>query len=185
MADYPNRGEIWIMDPDGQNRRRLGRDWQLREQFEDLEDQERYAPEGNRFAFVQNPSATDAAPQVFVTIPVAQRTDGRWFTQITQLDDMCYDPVWSPDGTRIAFVTPAIDSDDIWVVNADGSNPQPLTPNPWEWDKHPSWSPDSDKIVFWSNRNGLMQIYVMNADGTEVVNISNTQWDEYDPVWIK
>jgi tetratricopeptide (TPR) repeat protein len=185
MADYPNRGEIWIMDPDGQNRRRLGRDWQLREQFEDLEDQERYSPDGDRFAFVQNPSANDSAPQVFVTIPVDQRVGGRWFTQLTQLDDMCYDPVWSPDGTRIAFVTPAIDSDDIWVVNVDGSNPQPLTPNPWEWDKHPSWSPDSEKIVFWSNRSGLMQLYVMNADGTEIVNISNTQWDEYDPVWIK
>jgi TolB protein len=82
-------------------------------------------------------------------------------------------------------MTSAIDSDDIWVVNADGNNPQPLTPNPWEWDRHPSWSPGSDQIVFWSNRSGLYQLYVMNADGTGVANISNVEWDEYDPVWIK
>jgi TolB protein len=185
MADYPNRGEIWIMDPDGQNRQRLGRDWDLREQFEDLEDQDRYSPDGERFAFVQNPSPSASAPQVFVTIPVAERQGGVWNVQLTNLEDMCYDPVWSPAGDKIAFVSPALESDDIWVVNVDGSEAQPITPNPWEWDKHPSWSPDGEQIVFWSNRSGLMQLYVMNADGTEVVNISNTGWDEYDPVWIK
>jgi TolB protein len=96
------------------------------------------------------------------------------------------DPVWSPDGTLIAFVSGAIDSDDIWVVNVESSaGPQPLTANPWEWERHPTWSPESDRIVFWSNRNGLKQLYSMKADGSEVINISNAAWDEYDPIWIK
>jgi TolB protein len=185
MADRPNRGEIWIMDPDGQNRQRLGRDWELREQFEALVDQERYSPDRSRFAFVRSPSPNDNTPQIFLTIPVGQRVDGEWFIQLTRFDDLCYAPAWSPDGSRIAFVSPAIDSDDIWVIGIDGNNAQPLTPNPWEWDRHPTWSPESDRIAFWSNRTGIMQIYVMNADGSEVMNISNTEWDEYDPVWIK
>jgi TolB protein len=116
---------------------------------------------------------------------VNERQGGVWNVQLTRLEDMCYDPVWSPAGDKIAFVSPAVDSDDIWIINVDGSEAQPLTPNPWEWEKHPTWSPDGEQIVFWSNRSGLMQIYIMNADGTEVTNISNTEWDEYDPVWIK
>ncbi len=187
IADYPNLGEVWVMDPDGTNRQRLGRSASLRDQFEDLEDQERYAPEGDRFAFVQSPGGEDPNHQIFITIPVDQRDgSGTWFTQLTWLDALTSDPVWSPDGSTIAFVSGAIDSDDIWVVNVESSaGPQPLTPNPWEWERHPTWSPESDRIVFWSNRNGLKQLYTMNADGSEVINISNTAWDEYDPIWIK
>ena len=64
------------------------------------------------------------------------------------------DLVWSPDGARVAFVSQENKSDDIWVINADGTKPRNLTPNSWQWDKHPSWSPDSRRIVFWSNREG-------------------------------
>lgn len=185
-ADYQGSlGEIWMMDPDGTNRVRMGRTSALIQQFEDLEDQETYAPEGNQFAFSQVPPGTQLPEQIFVSIPVEERTGDTWFRQITRLDARAVDPVWSPDGAQIAFVSPAVDSDDIWVVNADGSNPQPLTPNPWEWERHPSWSPESDKIIFHSNRSGLLQIYSMNPDGTEIVNISNLEWDVYDPIWIK
>jgi TolB protein len=105
--------------------------------------------------------------------------------QLTHLTGMSYDPVWSPDGSRIACISQEHTSDDIWVVNRDGSGVQCLTNNDWEWDKHPSWSPNSQEIVFWSNRTGLKQIYVMAADGSNARNISNTEWDEYDPIWLK
>ena len=75
--------------------------------------------------------------------------------------------------------------DDIWAVNPDGTEAKWLINNEWEWDKHPSWSPDSRQIAFWSNRHGRKQIYVMDADGSNVRNISKTEWDEYEPIWIK
>jgi Tol biopolymer transport system component len=37
-------------------------------------------------------------------------------------------PAWSPDGTRIAFLTDRTGQWEIWVMNADGSNQQPLFP---------------------------------------------------------
>ena len=57
-------------------------------------------------------------------------------------------PVWSPDGSRIAFariVGPPDDLTardyDIWVVNADGTDARPLVTGPsWQW--FPRWSPD-------------------------------------------
>ena len=97
-----------------------------------------------------------------------------------------YDPVWSPDGERIAFVSERTNNDDIWVIHADGSDELQLTYNSWEWDKSPTWSPDGSKIAFWSNRiTGHKQIWVMSADGSDQHNISNNEYDDYQPVWIR
>ncbi len=38
-------------------------------------------------------------------------------------------PVWSPDGSRIAFVTDRTGKWEIWIMNADGSNQRPMFPN--------------------------------------------------------
>ena len=60
-----------------------------------------------------------------------------------------HSPAWSPDGKRIAFVSdrdghvdriPGWFTSEIYVMNADGSNPQNLTNNPAD-DRNPSWSP--------------------------------------------
>jgi Tol biopolymer transport system component/GNAT superfamily N-acetyltransferase len=56
-------------------------------------------------------------------------------------------PVWSPDGKRIAYTRtqgpndPATGDVDIWVANVDGSGARPLATGPtWQW--FPRWSPD-------------------------------------------
>ncbi len=47
---------------------------------------------------------------------------------------------WSPDGTKIAFNSDRDGNSEIYVMNADGSNPTRLTNNP-DSDSNPSWSP--------------------------------------------
>ncbi|MBK8045639.1 MAG: PD40 domain-containing protein [Anaerolineales bacterium] len=48
-----------------------------------------------------------------------------------------FDPAWSPRGDQIAFVSTESGNDELYVMNVDGTNPQRLTFNSWEWDKHP------------------------------------------------
>lgn len=74
-------------------------------------------------------------------------------------------PDFSPDGKRILFNRGSPGSEDIWVINADGSNPVNLTPEPGlAFD--PQFSPDGKRIVYRQASPAPQGIYVMNADGT-------------------
>lgn len=173
---------LWVMDTTGKNRQYLGSETRdRRREYDALIQKAQLSPDGRIRAFVQN---AGRVPQVFLALPAGQFGQ-QPPKQLTTFAAVSYDPVWSPDGSRIAFVSQEKGSDDIWVINPDGTGVRQLTENTWEWDKHPSWSPDSKRIVFWSNRTGLKQIFVMDADGRNVRNISNSEWDEYDPIWIR
>ena len=182
-SDEDNPG-YWVIDPNGQNRQYLGQSRSLRLQFEALVEQAQFSPDGRHRLFAGTAQGADSA-QIFMTQPRHPEYGELPPLQLTQLTGLCYHPVWSPDGSRIAFVSQEAGSDDIWTINADGTGARNLTENIWQWDKHPSWSPDSRRIAFWSNRTGVKQIHVMDADGRNARNISNTQWDEYDPIWIR
>jgi TolB protein len=91
---------------------------------------------------------------------------------------------WSPDMNQIAFRKIIGDGNsEVFVANADGSNPRNLTNNPF-FDGWPAWSPDGRKIAFASNRRGHgYQIFVMDADGGNVRLIANTEGRGTAPRW--
>jgi len=91
--------------------------------------------------------------------------------------------VWSPDGTRIAFVSVRDLGFEIYVMNADGSGVTQLT-NTGAY-AHPSfaWSPDGTRIAFSGDRDGNREIYVMNADGSGQVNLTNNPGSDFAPAW--
>lgn len=75
-------------------------------------------------------------------------------------------PAPSPDGSQIAFMSNGRGANnwEIWVMNADGSDPVRLTENAHN-DGLPTWSPDGSHIAFVSDANGVWSIWAMEADG--------------------
>ena len=93
-------------------------------------------------------------------------------------------PVWSPDGSKIAFIrftSPA--TSDVWVMNADGSGQTNLTNTPSASHSRPDWSPDGSKIAFTSNYDGNFEIYAMNAGGGNVTRLTNHAAGDAFPDW--
>ena len=78
----------------------------------------------------------------------------------------------TPNPEKIAFRSGRDGNYEIYVMNADGSNPTRLT-NKTASDAEPSFSRDGSKIVFYSDRDGNNEIYVMNADGSNPTRLTN------------
>ncbi len=95
--------------------------------------------------------------------------DGSNQTNLTNNTAFDSNPNWSPDGSKIVFVSDraSFGTTEIYTMNANGSNPTRLTTNSVT-DETPAWSPDGARIAF--ARSG--QLFVMNADGTNVIQIT-------------
>ncbi|MDE0505291.1 MAG: hypothetical protein OXI86_14540, partial [Candidatus Poribacteria bacterium] len=90
-------------------------------------------------------------------------------------------PDWSPDGTKIAFVSGRDDNDrwkQIYVMDADGKSPIRLTDGPG-LKRDPDWSPDGRKIAF-SVDGREDYLAVMDADGG---NREKLEDQAGDPSW--
>jgi Tol biopolymer transport system component len=86
---------------------------------------------------------------------------------------------------RIAFVRDGLDqsggSRDIWVANADGSDPRRLTDHPGP-DERPVWSPDATRIAFTVGDTAA-QVMVMDADGSNQRQVTHNAFPAGRPTW--
>ncbi|MCE5258012.1 MAG: DPP IV N-terminal domain-containing protein [Chloroflexi bacterium] len=110
------------------------------------------------------------------------RSDGSDVLELTTGEQNDTNPVLSPDGQKIAFVSDRDGNREIYVMGIDGSNPVNLTRNVAE-DWTPAWSPDGRYIAFASFRDSNWELYVMNADGSRPARLTDNVSSEYSPAW--
>ena len=87
-------------------------------------------------------------------------------------------PAWSPDGARLAFKTAQFGSNQLAVINADGSGETLLTRTFRFSEGQPAWSPDGTKLLY---RRTPENPLVQNAD-TWVLDIAGSAADPTQPV---
>jgi Tol biopolymer transport system component len=91
-------------------------------------------------------------------------------------------PVFSPDGAHLAFVSTRSGNTDIWIVDVDGKNLRNLTNNPAQ-DFSPAFSPDGKQIAFVSTRTGNSEIFVANVQTGVAVDLTNSGALDAEPSW--
>lgn len=108
-------------------------------------------------------------------------TDPQRLTDGTSEDTQ---PVWSPDGSRMAIISTRSGNRDVWAIGADGMHATNITNSGAdEWT--PAWSPDGSAIAFSSNREGNWELYIAKIDGSETRRITWSAAPDYMPTWSR
>ncbi|GAB5382684.1 MAG: hypothetical protein Alis3KO_39760 [Aliiglaciecola sp.] len=146
--------EIWLMSPDGSNKRQIT------------------AIEGRSPEFMQDGRLLFQSIASPSQINIAN-IDGTNVIQLTHDDSNNMSPKISPDGSQIAYLANRDGNQEVYVMCIDGSNQTRLTSNRIEeWD--PAWSVDGSKVFFSSqNVHGFYDIYRVEKDGTSIAKILN------------
>jgi TolB protein len=84
--------------------------------------------------------------------------DGSGELRLTDLDSDNYHGVWSPDGTRIAFVSERDDNPEIYLMAPDGSGQRRLTSDGGEHSA-PAWGSDSGRVAYVLKNGGIEAAY--------------------------
>lgn len=104
--------------------------------------------------------------------------DGSRLEQLT--DDPALDghPAWSPDGTKIAFASERSGKNQIFLMNADGSDPVQLTEaysNSW-----PIWLPNGKEIAFQTtDGQGLWWWRVLDLESHQTRQLTEPSYDHF------
>jgi Tol biopolymer transport system component len=114
--------------------------------------------------------------------------DGSDSQQLTNNTNENSTPVWSPDGSKITFMRQDFSdlTQQLFIMNADGSNPIGITNDDSTQSGTPAWSPDGSKIAYarvTSDYSAPSAIVVMNADGSNKTVLTDGSSEDFYPTW--
>lgn len=138
-----------------------------------------FSPDGRLVAFANSgEQGTNLVASNLADMCCAQRlTTGRFADNLS--------PTFSPDGRRIAYVSTKAGPPQIYVMGADGTNPELLVPFDYGVtgsSNAPEWSPDGNSIAFHREVSGSPQVFIMDVASKRVRQLTSSGRNE-DPTW--
>jgi uncharacterized protein YjdB len=130
-----------------------------------------YSPDRTRMLF-----ASDRFGSGNFDIFVAD-ADGRNPVRLTTDPAVDQQPVWTPDGSQVVFVSGRAGTRQLYVMKADGSEARQLTTLPGGADE-PAISPDGTRVAFTGypgQRDGQTDIYAIPLEGGQPVAVTATR----------
>ncbi|MFC1922291.1 protein kinase [Chloroflexota bacterium] len=141
-------------------------------------------PVGGGASQIAYASDLTGLPQIWL-----MNADGTGSRQITDMQEGACQPVWSPDGDRLAFISPCAGNQEtypgagIFVMDLDDTPLLNLSSVPGG-DFDPDWSPDGMKIAFTSLRDyNRAQIYEFNLEDNSTRSLSANTVRDSQPAW--
>src|SRR6266478_4345272 len=144
------------------------------------------AQSGGQYALLRKPtiSKTQIAFSYGGDLWIIERSGGE-ARRLTSDIGVEIDPIFSPDGTLIAFTGEYDGNEDVYVIPAAGGFPKRLTSHPSS-DQVVGWTRDGQRILFRSNRDsysGFTQLYTVSLSGglPEVLPLPMAVEGSYSP----
>lgn len=91
-------------------------------------------------------------------------------------------PAWSPDSSKIAFISDKDGTKDLWLMNRDGSGQAKVFASPRQ-ENGPSFSPAGDRIVFSSTSGGAAVLMTVSPNGTGLAPLTSGAFNDWEPSW--
>ncbi len=101
------------------------------------------------------------------TLPVT----GGTATRITSGQAYDMQAVFSPDGKRIAFISDRNGSENLWIANADGTRPRPVTTTERDSYMSPIWAPDGEYVIAAKGAQ-LWMYHESGGSGVQMTGVS-------------
>jgi len=167
VSDKTGHKELYVMDYDGQNLRKLTAD-------RSIIMSPAWSPDGRVLAYV---SYRDRNPDLF---GLDMESGRRW--KISGAEGLNISPAWAPNGRRLALALSKDGGAEIYTMTMEGNDLERLTYGIAD-NVSPSWSANGREIVFTSGRGGSPQLYIMGVDGTDARRITYEGSYNASPHW--
>ncbi len=194
-GSYPNSFQYYVMDPDGSNVQRLEMN-AAKALYNELKPLEGYSPDRSQVVIGEVACGAPPCSLYIGALEVVQaRSQGEWTGSKRKGYTKAVDPAWSPNGDIIVFVANWENdrTNNIFKGTPFQTNPdfRRLTDFGGHRDtRNPTFSPDGALVAFATQDGPRWQIWVLNPNVADYQssnphNISNSQAQDWDPLWVK